>query len=97
MLAIIRALEDWRHFLEGLPAPFEIFSDHANLLWWTLIQDLSCQQAHWAIWLSRFDFKLVTRPRVTMGKADALSCCGNHKVRDAEDNQAQVVLKPEHF
>jgi RNase H-like domain found in reverse transcriptase len=28
MLAIIRALEDWRRYLEGLPQSFDIISDH---------------------------------------------------------------------
>ena len=28
MLGLIRALEDWRHFLEGLPEPFEVVTDH---------------------------------------------------------------------
>ena len=31
MLAIIRALQAWRHYLEGLPSVFEIQSDHKNL------------------------------------------------------------------
>jgi len=31
MLAIIRALEDWRHFLEGAHHKFEIWTDHKNL------------------------------------------------------------------
>lgn len=31
MLAIIEAFKEWRHFLEGLPEPFEIWSDHQNL------------------------------------------------------------------
>ena len=34
MLAIIEALEDWRHYLEGLPSQFEILSDHKNLEYW---------------------------------------------------------------
>jgi hypothetical protein len=34
MLAIIRALEDWRHYLEGLPEPFDIITDHHNLQYW---------------------------------------------------------------
>jgi hypothetical protein len=33
MLAIIRALEDWRHYLEGTSEPFEIITDHDNLKW----------------------------------------------------------------
>ena len=28
MLAIIEALNDWRHFLEGLPEAFEIITNH---------------------------------------------------------------------
>ncbi len=31
MLAIIRALEEWRHFLEGASHKFEIWMDHKNL------------------------------------------------------------------
>ena len=31
MLAIIRALEEWRHFLEGAHHKFEIWTDHKNL------------------------------------------------------------------
>jgi hypothetical protein len=35
LLAVIRALEEWQHFLEGLPEPFEIITDHANLKYCT--------------------------------------------------------------
>ena len=31
MLAIIRALEEWRHFLEGAVNKFEVWTDHRNL------------------------------------------------------------------
>ena len=31
MLAIIQALEEWQHFLEGTPCQFEIWTDHKNL------------------------------------------------------------------
>ena len=31
MLAIIRALEEWRHYLEGTKHMFEIWTDHQNL------------------------------------------------------------------
>ena len=41
MLAIVRALEDWRHYLEGLPHPFEIITDHRNLEYWWMVLHLS--------------------------------------------------------
>ena len=33
MLGLIRALEDWQHFLEGIT--FEVITDHKNIEWWT--------------------------------------------------------------
>ena len=39
MLRAIRALEDWRHFLEGIP--FKIVTDHKNIKWWTTARDLN--------------------------------------------------------
>ena len=41
MLAIIEALKDWRNFLEGLPQPFDIITDHSNLEFWCTAQDLT--------------------------------------------------------
>jgi len=31
MLAVVRCLETWRHFLEGATTKFEIWADHKNL------------------------------------------------------------------
>lgn len=33
LLAIIRALEEYKHYLEGHPEKFEIWSDHQNLIY----------------------------------------------------------------
>ena len=41
MLAIIEVLKDWRSFLEGLPEPFKIVTNHSNLTFWQTAQDLS--------------------------------------------------------
>ena len=97
MLAIIEALKDWRHFLEGLPAPFEIITDHSNLRYWRTTQDLSRRQARWATYLSRFHFTLTHRPGKANTQADPLSRFPTHQVTDAEDNRQQVVLHPEFF
>jgi len=45
MLAIIRALEDWRHFLEGAHHKFEIWTDHKNLEYFMTAKKLNRRQA----------------------------------------------------
>jgi hypothetical protein len=97
MLAIIRATEDWRHYIEGQDTPFEILTDHNNLKWWTNAQDLMRRQARWALWLSRFNFILKHKPSVQNNWADALLRMDHHKVSDAEDNRQVTVLGLEHF
>jgi hypothetical protein len=97
MLAIIRALKEWRHYLEGLLQPFEILMDHNNLTFWTTAQNLSRRQACWALWLSRFGFTLTHKPGKANTLADALSRRADHETGDADDNQGVVALGPEHF
>ena len=97
MLAIIRALQAWRHYLEGLPSKFDILSDHKNLEYWRVAQNLTCRQARWALYLSRFDFVITHRSGVSNGKADGLSRRPDHQHGDEEDNLAQVMLRPEQF
>ena len=41
MLAIIKATEAWRHYLEATPYTFKIHTDHNNLLYFTKYQNLS--------------------------------------------------------
>ena len=52
LLAIIRALEEWRHYLEGHPEKFEIWSDHKNLTYFRLAQKITRRQARWALYLT---------------------------------------------
>ena len=56
LLAIIRALETFRHYLEGRDDTLEIWSDHGNLVYFTTKQKLSHRQARWALYLSHFKF-----------------------------------------
>jgi len=58
MLAIIHALEEWRHFLEGARHPVEIWTDHKNLEYFMTAKKLNRRQACWSLYLARFDFKL---------------------------------------
>jgi len=96
MLAIVRALEEWRHFLEGARFPVEIWTDHKNLEYFQKSRKLNRRQARWSLYLSRFDFTLHHRPRRSMGKPDALSRRPDHG-KGNWDNEDVVLLKLELF
>jgi len=94
MLAIIRALEKWRHFLEGATHPVEIWTDHKNLEYFMTAKKLNRRQARWSLHLARFDFLLHHCLGRTMGKPDALSRRADHG-NGASDNENIVLLRPE--
>uniref|UniRef100_A0A8C5MZM0 Gypsy retrotransposon integrase-like protein 1 n=1 Tax=Leptobrachium leishanense TaxID=445787 RepID=A0A8C5MZM0_9ANUR len=73
LLAIILALKEWRHLLEGSTCPFSILTDHKNLIYLSEAKRLNPRQARWALFLTRFDFLITYRPGSKNVKADALS------------------------
>jgi len=52
ILAIIRVLEEWRHFLEGATYPVEIWTDHKNLEYFMMAKKLNHHQARWSLHLA---------------------------------------------
>jgi len=95
MLAVIRCLEAWRHFLEGAQLKFEIWTDHKNLEYFMTSQNLNRRQARWALYLSRFNFTLRHVPGSKMGKADGLSRRSDWEKGVEGDNENETLLKPE--
>jgi len=91
MLAIICALEEWRHFLEGTTYPVEIWTNHKNLEYFMTAKKLNHRQACWSLHLARFDFLLHHCPGRTMGKPDTLSRRADHG-NGASDNENIVLL-----
>jgi len=96
MLAIIRALEEWRHFLEGARHPVEIWTDHKNLEYFMTAKKLNCRQARWSLYLARFDFKLTHQPGCSIGKPDALLQRPDHG-KETSNNKDVILLRPELF
>ena len=93
----MRALEAWRHYLEGATHQFEIWTDHRNLQYFMEAKKLNRRKAHWALYLSRFDFLLVHKSGTSTGKADALSRRADHKKGTEHDNENVTLLKLEFF
>ena len=96
MLAIIRALEEWRHYLEGAKHTFQIWTDHKNLEYFMTAKKLNRRQARWSLFLSRFDFTLHHRPGKNSMKPDALSRRPDHG-KGENDNDNVILLKPAYF
>jgi len=96
MLAIIQALQEWRHFVEGAEHKCEIWTYHKNLEYFMTAKQLNRRQARWSLYLSRFDFVLQHKPRKSMGKLDVLSRRSDHGT-GADNNSDVVLLTPKLF
>jgi transposase InsO family protein len=72
MLAIMLALDHWRHFLRN-GEEFDIWSDHQNLQYFREPQKLNRRQARWYTELADYNFKIHHRPGKLNIVADTLS------------------------
>ena len=71
LLAIIRALEEWRHYIQGSPHTTIILSDHKNLTYYCEAKKLNRRDdKHDGHYI--FRVKLVHTPRNKMVQSDAL-------------------------
>jgi len=95
ILAVIRCLEAWRHFLEGTTVKFEIWTDHKNLKYFMKTQKLNRRQVRWALYLSRFNFMLKHVLGSKIGKADSLSRRLDWEIGVEKDNEDETLVKPE--
>ena len=71
LLAIVYALEVWRHYLVG--RKFELKTDHCGLQHIFTQSDLNTPQRHWSELLSEYDFEITYIKGTVNRVADALS------------------------
>ena len=89
LLAVVLALQEWRHWLEGAEHPFVVWTDHKNLSYLRTAKRLNSRQARWALFLGRFNFVLTYRPGSRNVKPDALS---RQSTPDAPESQTGPIL-----
>ncbi|ESK82587.1 reverse transcriptase-rnase h-integrase, partial [Moniliophthora roreri MCA 2997] len=92
LLAIYRALMEWRHYLMGGKFKVLVLSDHKNLTYFRTAQKLNRRQARWSLFLSEFDLGLVHVPGKSISQADALSRRSNEQDDVDSDNEDIIVL-----
>ena len=93
LLGIIRALQEWRHYILGSGHTTIIHTDHKNLTYFRKAQRLSDRQARWALFLSEFDIKLHHLLGHKLILSDALSRRSDHCPK--EDEIEEQTLLPE--
>ena len=96
LLAIVHTLKHFHHYLQGSAHQTKIFSDHANLKYFTMKQTLTHCQACWSLFLGTFDYIIIPKPG-KINKADALSRCLDYKEGIASENAETILLTPEKF
>jgi transposase InsO family protein len=96
LLAIVRALREWRPELKMVPR-FTIITDHKNLRHFGKAQHLNERQMCWADLLTEFDFDLYYRPGRLAARPDALSRRSQDMPNSITDerltNRFRVLLK----
>ena len=97
LLAIIRALEEWRHYIQGSGHTTVIYSDHQNLTYFKSAQKLNRRQAWWSLYLSEFDVKLIHQPGSKMIQSDTLSRRPDFIPSKDTDNENMTLLPDSMF
>ena len=100
LLAIVDALEHWRHLLKGTSTPFTIFSDHRNLLYQKKPEKMTQRLVRWSLFLSEFNFKITYRAGSANGKPDALSRRPDYASNNDDPSSSDIpftVFRPENF
>ncbi len=96
LLAIVKALRQWRTYLLGSPHQITIYTDHSNLQYWKEPRKINRRVAREFQELSEYDFTLRHIPGTTNTRADALSRHSNSG-QAREDNNNVIVLPNEVF
>src|SRR5690606_15557131 len=94
LLAIIEALEQWRHYLAYSEHKAKIFTDHKNLLYFTEKRKFNARQLRWSHILEDYNFEIVYRPGSSNKAADALS---RKYLEEEKETFDKPILKPEIF
>ena len=101
LLAVVKALEEWRPELEGAAQRFDIVTDHKNLQTFATTKQLSPRHMRWSEFLSRFNFRVVYRPGAANARPDALSRKPEHMPADEADdrlrNRRRALIDPLRF
>jgi hypothetical protein len=96
LLAVVKALKNWRPHLAATEQPITILTDHANLLYWKNPKNVNRRVARWLTTLQDYNFIIKHVPGKIHAAADMLLRPPGVDI-GALDNQDVVVLPEQLF
>src|SRR6201996_7962176 len=93
LLAIVKALRNWRPFLAGSPHKVKIFSDHMNLQYWRDPRKISRRVAREVLELANYDYEIHHLKGKSNGRADALSRRPDYDQGERDNENITVLPK----
>ena len=97
LLSMIRALQEWRHYIQGSNHKTIIYLDHKNLTYFRTAQKLNRRQVRWSLLLSEFDITLIHLPGDKMILSDTLSRRPDFVPDKDTDNENMIFLPDKLF
>src|SRR5882672_1182394 len=95
LLVIFEAFKRWRHYLKGSGLPIDMVTNHWNLQYFSTTKILTCRQARWSEYLSRFNLIIRFHPRKLGTKPDALTRQWDVYLKEGNSDYASV--NPQNF
>ena len=96
-LAIVKGLQNWRHWLECTKLPIQILTDHKNLEYFAKPWVLNRQQMQWLELLTHYNYKIHYRLGDKNCTANALSRHVELRLLDGEDNKLLCLIPETKF
>ena len=93
----MKALQHWRHWLEGTKIPIKILMDHQNLQYFTKPRVLNQQQLQWMDLLNHYNYIIQYQPRNRNGAADALSQRHELALENPEEEEPTMMFPASRF
>jgi len=92
-LAIIQAIQEWRHYIDRAPEETIIWTDHNNIIHWTNLAKLSRRMTRWSTTLSAYKIKI---KHIAGNKNTIVDTLSQKFIEDKDKNEPKQAI-PDKF
>src|SRR5437588_2265374 len=95
LLAVVKAIKQWRPYLLGMEFPIIVYTNHQNLTYFRTAQRLTGRQSRWQLILSEYRLQFHHLPGVSpmLRLPDALSRRSDYS--PSEERDEKIILLPD--